>query len=300
MATRPSKIPPATPGAAPFVFPAAPATPAPFAVASEHDERGGDDGERGDRGAQRGAGGIADPKTEELDEPAALPAVTAAPPQEASPREVESAEEAHAPAPIVAPPPPLPRGVTITTTALFPPPMLQPPPAPQEPSGEPVAARATHPSYPQGLVPEQPPVVPEQRSAALSRPPPPSIDPVRVAPKLAPIEPALTPPPPSAAPRSAAVAAAVAAERARAERAQPAMDAAPLPPPSTSTSLNGPVAVPVGSLFGAGGALIAMVVTAFFAGRCSAQAPPQLARPSLQAIPALRAPRSRRRPRPAG
>ena len=296
VATRPSKIPPAMPGAAPFVFPAAPATPAPFAVAASTTSAGATTSSAALEARGEARAGIADPKTEELDEPAAaLPAVTAAPPQEVATREAESAEAAHAAAQIVAPPPPLPRGVTITTTALFPPPMLQPPPTPQEPSGGQMAARATHPSFPPPLAPEQPPPlapeqppphVPEQRPTALSRPPPPSIDPVRVAPKLAPIEPALTPPPPSAAPRSAVAAAAVAAERARAERAQPAMDAAPLPPPP-STSLNGPVAVPVGSLYGAGGALICMVVTAFFAGRCSAQAPPQLARPSLQAIPAL-------------
>ena len=48
-----------------------------------------------------------------------------------------------------------------------------------------------------------------------------------------------------------------------------------------------PVAVPVGSLYGAGGALICAVVTAFFAGRCSAQPAVQVARPQLQSIPTL-------------
>ena len=262
----PSQLPPAMPGAKPFVFPAAPRTPTPLggiaitprAIAAS-------------AAREQEAAAIADPRTEELDAPAAaMPAVA---PLAALPLDLVSPEPAAPeasrssyPPPGAGriSPPPIPRGVTITTTAVFPPGL-------KDALSEQLAARATHPSYP--------PLAPEPRPPMPSRPPPPSIDPAQAAPRPAPAESTHAPLPPRAAPRSAA---AIAAERAPVARAR-----AEAPPPSTS-SLNGPVAVPVGSLYGAGGALIAMVVTAFFAGRCSAQPQqPQLARPALQAVPAL-------------
>lgn len=65
------------------------------------------------------------------------------------------------------------------------------------------------------------------------------------------------------------------------------------PPPSFAmrsepARLGDPVAVPVSSLYGAGGALICMVIGAFFAGRCSATQPAATAaRPSFAAIPVI-------------
>ncbi|MFS8071272.1 MAG: hypothetical protein ACMG6S_33300, partial [Byssovorax sp.] len=211
---------------------------------------------------------IADPTTEQLDDApaAAMPAASSS----SLPLDAASPSPHVAPEPLpssypppgaarISSPPPLPRGVTITTTALF---HHAPPP---EDLSEQLAARATHPSYP--------PPMPEHRPPMPSRPPTPSLEPAHSAPRPAPAEPA--PLPPRTAHRHAAEAA---PDRAPASRAR-------TPPPSTS--LNGPVAVPVGSLYGAGGALICMVVTSFFAGRCSVQAPPELARTALQAVAAL-------------
>ncbi|MFO0758599.1 MAG: GYF domain-containing protein [Byssovorax sp.] len=55
------------------------------------------------------------------------------------------------------------------------------------------------------------------------------------------------------------------------------------PPPAPGGDV--PVAVPMSSLFGAGGALIAMVVAAFFAGRHSAQPTRLVARPMFHLVP---------------
>jgi hypothetical protein len=268
----PAKLPAPLPGAKPFVFPSAPTTPSPAAAvaiatnAIATNELGAAEAEP-----------IAEPTTENLDVPAAaMPAVSASPPQldatplspgleAAAPR---ASRSSHPPpgAARISYPPPLPNGVTVTTTALF-------PPAPSAAFSEPPAPRATHPSHPPQL-PIEPP-----RAAMPSRPPPPSIDPVQAAPPAA-AAPSASHPPPSAAPRSSPPPALPKAAPASSPRAR----TSEAPPPS---SLNGPVAVPVGSLYGAGGALICMVVTAFFVGRCSAQPPPQLARAQLQAIPAL-------------
>jgi hypothetical protein len=62
------------------------------------------------------------------------------------------------------------------------------------------------------------------------------------------------------------------------------------PPPARSRSRDAdarglPVTVPISSLFGAGGALIAMVVAAFFAGRHSAQPTRLVARPVFHLVP---------------
>jgi hypothetical protein len=76
-----------------------------------------------------------------------------------------------------------------------------------------------------------------------------------------------------------------AAARLRSDR--PPMDAAARPS-SRPKQLDEPVSVPVSSLLGAGGALIFMVITAFFVGRCSAAKTARLrARPTLRALPAM-------------
>lgn len=84
-------------------------------------------------------------------------------------------------------------------------------------------------------------------------------------------EPSAEPPPDSAA-------------EAKRLRADTARWDAPLEP---AKQLDSPVSVPVSSLLGAGGALIFMVISSFFVGRCSAKSPPLVARPSLQALPAI-------------
>ena len=190
----------------------------------------------------------------------------------------------------VSSPPPLPQGVTITTTALFAPAVREGLAPPRE---APVESAA--------------PSVDPALALQPSRPPPPSIDPLHVAPPAV-----VAQPRPATLPRAAQHPAAQAAQRPAAQASPAAAMARPSPgaasraaatPASQATpaassraprsdappsaSLHGPVAVPVGSLFGAGGALICMVVTAFFVGRCSAAPPPQIARTQPQAIPAL-------------
>ncbi len=261
----PSKLPATLPGAKPFVFPSAPATtPSPTAAVAI--ATNGLDSTDVDL--------VADPSTENLEVPAAaLPAVSSepllfeatplSPGLEAAPgRASRSSYPPPAPARISYPPP-LPDGVTVTMTALF-------PPAALEAIATAPAERATHPSYP----PPMP--IEAHRAPTPSRPPPPSIDPAQAAATPRPQPVSATPPPRSVSPpASQKPPAATSAAHPRARVSDP--------PPS----LNGPVAVPVGSLYGAGGALIAMVVTAFFVGRCSVEPTAQLARPQLQSIPTL-------------
>lgn len=246
-------MPPMPPMPKPFVFPSAPAlTPAPdAAVANEHsttDEETTTDLPRVAEG------------------PAASTTMLSPGFADAAP---SASPSSHPPpgAARISFPPPLSSGVTITTTALFSPGLRESLSRPQEAPAE-AAASAPSADPARALMP--------------SRPPPPSIEPVQAAPaavEAAPAAAALPRPPSSATSRPPSPVAS--------QKAPAATSRAQAPPAPTSASLNEPVAVPVGSLYGAGGALICMVVTAFFAGRCSAQPPPQLARPQLQAIPAL-------------
>jgi uncharacterized protein DUF4339 len=261
----PSKLPATLPGAKPFVFPSAPTTtPSPtaaLAIAANAIAADTTDVEI-----------AADPTTDNVDVPAAvLPAVSPAPlpPLDLTPlspgleaapgRASRSSRPPPNPARISYPPP-LPTGVTVTTTALFPPAALE--------AASP-ADHATHPSYPPPM-----PIEPH-RAPTPSRPPPPSIEPVHTAAASQQAPVSVAPPRSVAAPAS---------------QRPPASQSAPPPRSRVSEappSLTGPVAVPVGSLYGAGGALIAMVVTAFFVGRCSVEPAPQVARPQLQSIPTL-------------
>lgn len=277
----PSKLPVTAPGTKPFVFPSAPATtPSPTAaaaIAASATPVGTMDVE---------LDLFSDPSTDNREAPAAaLPAVSSQPvPFEATPlspaldpapqRASRSSHPPPNPARI-SHPPPLPTGVTVTTTALFAIPA-------QEPLAEAVADPATHPSYP--------PPHDAHRAPTPSRPPP-SLAPVQAA--ASPATEPLQPPPASVSARAAApqaTATAPASQAGPASRAPHSRANHPsararvsdAPPP-----INGGVAVPVGSLYGAGGALICMVVTAFFAGRCSAQPAVQIAHAQLQAIPTL-------------
>jgi hypothetical protein len=269
----PVALPPMPPGAKPFVFPAAPAlTPPPAAVvafaANESAENVIEEEPTAD---------IA-PIAPMLPDAEEGPAASTT---KLSPGVVEAALSASSAA-HVTPPPPLPRGVTITTTAMFPPSLREALSTPEEPPAE-AAAKAppiepvrapmvTHPMAPS--------VEPAAAPVAAAKSPVPAPQPApRPAPSTAPAAATLSRPPAHAAARPSSAPASQKAPGAS-RRAQ----VSEAPP---STSIHGPVAVPVGSLYGAGGALIAMVVTAFFAGRCSAQAPPPLARAQLQAIPAL-------------
>ena len=283
VATRPQapKLPVTAPGTKPFVFPSAPTTtPSPTAavanatIANATNDLGTTDVDL-----------VADSSIENLEvAAAALPAVTSepllpppfdatplSPLLEAAPRRVSPSS--HPPARISYPPP-LPSGVTVTVTALF-------PPTPNEMRAESPADRATHPSYP-------PPMPMEAlRPPTPSRPPPSLL--LMHAESSAPIAPVSAghrgalgtgsnrPPPLPSAPATNE-----APVRAQLAEAPPPRSRVSDSPPSTT---HGGVAVPVGSLYGAGGALICMVVTAFFAGRCSAQPAAQIARPQLQAIP---------------
>ena len=279
----PSKLPATASGVKPFVFPSAPATtPSPTAaVAIATNEIATNATPIGSMDVELDL--ISDPTTENFTETAdALPLVTLAQPQidptllsplldVAPTRASRSSRPPPAPARISYPPP-LPTGVTVTTTALFAHPA-------QEPLLEAAVDRATHPSYPPPLPMDG------LRAPTPSRPPPPSLSPAHAI--LSPMTEPLQPPPSTAshggaAPAQATAPALQAAPRSSADVA-PARARVSDAPPAT----NGGVAVPVGSLYGAGGALICMVVTAFFAGRCSAKPAVQIARPQLQAIPTL-------------
>jgi len=282
VATRPTPLkvpvalPPLPPGTKPFVFPSAPAvTPAPTAVgASAANEEGVEDEPTADLLLEADEGPVA--STTKLSQGLAEAALSASQRLQASHPSPDAVR-------ISSPPPPLPKGVTITTTALFPPSVLE---ARSTPHEAPVEAVATAPSAA--------PV----RASMPTRPLPPNLNPAQAAAAA----PAASPhPAPQAAPRAVSQAAPAAAALSRppsnttsrpasapaSQKAPAATSRAQVVEAPPATSLNGPVAVPVGSLFGAGGALICMVVTAFFVGRCSAQPPPQLARPQLQAIPVL-------------
>ena len=132
-----------------------------------------------------------------------------------------------------------------------------------------------------------PPPLPMEglRAPTPSRPPP-SIEPVQAL--VSPATEPLPAQPAGVASRSAATAAnateraAPASQGVRATANVTRARVSDAPP-----AIHGGVAVPVGSLYGAGGALICMVVTAFFAGRCSAQPAVQIAHAQLQAIPTL-------------
>jgi hypothetical protein len=279
----PSKLPVTAPGTKPFVFPSAPTTtPSPTAaVAIATNAIATNSTPIGSMDVALDV--VADPTTENFTETAdALPLVTLAQPQidptplspllDVAPTQT-SRSSRPPPAPArISYPPPLPTGVTITTTELF-------PQAATEPLPEAAADRATHPSYPPPLPMEA------LRAPTPSRPPPPSLSPVQAV--LSPVTEPLQPPPSTAsrsgaAPAQAKSAPAQAAPRSRAEVAPARARVSDAPP-----AINGGVAVPVGSLYGAGGALICMVVTAFFAGRCSAQPAVQVAHPKLQDIPTL-------------
>ena len=277
----PTKLPVTAPGTKPFVFPSAPTTtPSPSPAVANATVANTTNANAAEDLGTTDVDRVADPTTQNLDvTPAALPAVSSEPLLDATPLspllEVaprRGSPSSHPPARISYPPP-LPSGVTVTTTALFPPTL-------SEVRSESPADRATHPSYP-------PPMPMEAlRPPTPSRPPPPTLSPihaepiapVNAAPRGAPEAGSNRPPPLPIGPAAANEAPA----RARASEAPPPRSRVSEPPQSAT---NGPVAVPVGSLYGAGGALICMVVTAFFAGRCSAQPAAQLARPQLQSIP---------------
>ncbi|MEP7123472.1 MAG: GYF domain-containing protein [Byssovorax sp.] len=289
VATRPPTKPPTkltvtAPGTKPFVFPSAPTTtPSPPPVVADATIADATVANATNGSAPKGLDTtdvdlVAGPPIEGPEPAAAaLPAVSSepilppldatplSPLLEVAPRRISPSS--HPPPARISYPPPLPNGVTITTTALF--------PTAAQTAQEAPAERATHPSYP----PPKP--IEAHRPPTPSRPPPPSIEPVHAAPpqQLAPVS---AGPHEAAAPGShrppplptAQVAPSTPPPRARVSD----------PPPST---VHGGVAVPVGSLYGAGGALICMVVTAFFAGRCSVEPAPQIARPQLQSIPTL-------------
>ncbi len=266
VATRPTapKLPVTAPGSKPFVFPSAPApTPTPPSVVAIATNP-----------SDPGVEAVTDPTTEQLEtSTAALPPVSMDPlplplpltmPLDATPLSpgiasgtFRSSPSSRPPPARISYPPPLPNGVTVTTTALFPPGL-------QELSTEAAADRATHPSYP-------PPLPMEGLRPTTSRPPP----------SLAAVEQAaaLQAPPASLGSRAAPPT----PQRELAQAAPPSRARVSDPPPMPGA----PVAVPVGSLYGAGGALICAVVTAFFAGRCSARPAVQVARPQLQSIPTL-------------
>jgi hypothetical protein len=268
----PVALPPLLPGAKPFVFPSAPTLTPTAAVATATNEH---------RTAVDEP--TADLPPDAAENPAASTTKLSPGFAEAALSASSSSPSSHPPpgAARISSPPPLPRGVMITTTALFPPGLRESLSAQQEAPAEAAAPSAEPARAPTPSRPPPPSIAPVQTApAAVEAPPSPALQAApRPALQAAPAAAALPRPPSGAASRPASSPAS-----ARAPAATARAQTADTPP---SMSHNGPVAVPVGSLYGAGGALICMVVTAFFAGRCSAQPPAQLARTQLQAIPAL-------------
>lgn len=251
----PTKLPVTAPGTKPFVFPSAPmTTPSPTATVANATIANATNGlDTTDVDL------VAGPPIESLDVAAAvLPVVSSEPllpPLDATPLSPLLEVALRRASPSSHPPPAAPARIS------YPPPLPTEvtvtmtalfPPALLEARSESPADHATHPSYPPPLPIEA------QRAPTPSRPPP----------GLSAAQAPASTPPPRAIPSNAPPA------PARALDLPPALD-------------HVGVAVPVGSLYGAGGALICMVVTAFFVGRCSAQPAAQIARPQLQSIPTL-------------